>query len=408
MVLLCSSLSFSSLGTTALLVFFFLFFGLHGCFIMDLFSSSIAREESSPNHPGAVFELFTLLQEEDTNLLQNSPLLFWDKRNSQCTSSPNFHSTSKGLAREGSNSQGREDREEDNQKSNPELSAPFFFSSLNLQVDDKALGCFWLILLLLSYNSFSCFLHSAASRSSARDLLSVSVFMSSSKRSSFTKLLCHHPVIATTIAVDSSRVDHNELGAEELCLSLFVSLSRCGERAPNFNTWSIYSPLIKVLYGDSSPPLSLCNRIAVNIWDSAFSRWSRPLRWFSLSLGKWVSELYLHASSLYLLGTQSAKTLEINPRSRLLPLCDQSLVSSYISTPLSTCSKPHQTKYLWKPPGSLSSVNYLCNLCVCPSPVAVFSFLSGSSQLERSYSFFFLQLRDWMKAYVTHCEEDKV
>ncbi len=251
------------------------------------------------------------------------------------------------------------------------------------------------MLLLLSYNSFSCFLHSAATRSSARDLFSVSVFMSSSKRSSFTELLCHHPFIATTIAVDSSRIDHNELGAEELCLSL----SRCGQRAPNFNTWSISSPPIKVLYDDSSPPLSLCNRIAVNIWDSAFSRWSRPLRWFSLSLCKWVSELYLHASSLYLLGTQSAKTLEINPRSLLLPLCDQSLVSSYISIPLSTSSEPYQTKYLWKPPSSLSSVIYLCNLCVCvcvcaracvcPSPVAVFSFLSGSSQLERSYSFFF-------------------
>jgi hypothetical protein len=76
------------------------------------------------------------------------------------------------------------------------------------------------MLLLLSYNSFSCFLHSAATRSSARDLFSVSVFMSSSKRSSFTELLCHHPFIATTIAVDSSRIDHNELGAEELCLSL--------------------------------------------------------------------------------------------------------------------------------------------------------------------------------------------
>jgi hypothetical protein len=36
----------------------------------------IAREESSPNHLAAVFKLFTLLQEEDTNLLQNSPLLF--------------------------------------------------------------------------------------------------------------------------------------------------------------------------------------------------------------------------------------------------------------------------------------------------------------------------------------------
>jgi hypothetical protein len=74
-------------------------------------------------------------------------------------------------------------------------------------------------------------------------------------------------------------------------------------------------------------------------------------------------------------------------------------VSSYISIPLSTSSEPYQTKYLWKPPSSLSSVIYLCNLCVCvcvcaracvcPSPVAVFSFLSGSSQLERSYSFFF-------------------
>lgn len=40
--------------------FFSFFFWLHGCFIVDLFSSYIAREESSSNHLGAVFELFTL------------------------------------------------------------------------------------------------------------------------------------------------------------------------------------------------------------------------------------------------------------------------------------------------------------------------------------------------------------
>ncbi len=124
------------------------------------------------------------------------------------------------------------------------------------------------MLLLLFYNSFSCFLHSAASRSSARDLLAVSVFMSSSKRSSFTKLLCHHPVIATTIAVDSSRIDHNELGAEELCLSLSL--------------WTKSTQLQYLIYirpSDQgslrrffSASLSLCNRIAVNIWDSAFPR----------------------------------------------------------------------------------------------------------------------------------------
>jgi hypothetical protein len=97
------------------------------------------------------------------------------------------------------------------------------------------------------------------------------------------------------------------------------------------------------------------------------------------------------------------------PRSLLLPLCDQSLVSSYISIPLSTCSEPHQTKYLWKPPSSLSSVIYAICVCVCVSVSRRRFFLSLwlFSTWEILF-FFFLQLRDWMKAYVSHWEEDKV
>lgn len=161
------------------------------------------------------------------------------------------------------------------------------------------------MLLLLFYNSFSCLLHSAASRSSARDLFSVSVFMSSSKRSS-TKLLCHYPVIATTIAGDSSRIDDNELGAEELCLSLSL--------------WTKSTQLQYLIYILPSDQGSL-------------------RRFFSASLSLQQNCCEYMGFCILSLITSSEMVLSLS-------LCANGSLSS-ISTPLaSTCSEPNRLKLL--------------------------------------------------------------